>query len=771
MNRFPLAVLSLLAVVAARAAEPVPPDHAVRMTASQKLFAEKVRPFLTAQCLDCHGGAKTKAGFSLATRETLLTGGDRGPAVLPGKAKESLLISLVSRTDEPHMPPKKAAPPEAIEFLTKWIDLGAAYDKPLVEGVAAAGPKKPMTVTDKDRDYWAYRPLRPTNLPAVKDATWARTPIDRFILAKLDAAGIQPAPDAEKRVLIRRVTFDLTGLPPTPEEVTAFLTDPSANAYEKVVDRLLASPAFGERWARHWLDVARFGESHGFEHDYFRPHAYHYRDFVVRAMNADMPYDQFVKWQVAGDEFAPENPDALAATGFLGAGVYPTQITTSEAERIRYDAMDDMLSTTGHAVLALTVGCARCHDHKYDPIPTRDYYRMLAAFTTTVRAEVEVDLGTPEEKAAFRAWEARKRESGAVATAAAAVVSQDWAKPKDTRTKVQATTEGKQPMRHHTATGDIPDFYKTTFVLKRGDAGQKDGVADPGVLQVLTRAPDGERHWTVTPPPGAGTSHRRTALANWMLDTDAGAGALAARVIVNRLWHFHFGRGIVSTLNDFGFQGDPPTHPELLEFLAADLAANGWTLKRLHKQMVMSRVYQLAGATTPSGQKLDPDNRLWWHRPRRRLEAEAIRDSLLAVGASLDRTMFGPGTLDAGMKRRSLYFTVQRSQLIPMLQVFDWPDTLTSAAARPTTVVAPQALLFLNNPHVRGYAAGFAARLKAADGLPAKVDLAYRTAFGRPPTKPETDAGVAYLTTRGGETGLADYALVLMSLNEFLYVD
>jgi hypothetical protein len=625
--------------------------------------------------------------------------------------------------------------------------------------------------------------------------------------------------------------------------VEAFVTDTSPDAYEKVVDRLLASPAFGERWARHWLDPARFGESHGFEHDYLRPHAYHYRDFVIKALNADMPYDRFARWQVAGDELAPGDPLALAATGFLGAGVYPTQITTTDAERVRYDAMDDMLATTGHTFLALTVGCARCHDHKYDPIPTADYYRMLAAFTTTVRSEVVVDVGTPEEKAAtaafeaglkplaearkryeetelpgrIDAWVAAEKAKGAKPptpkdTRAGAGLKELWdgkkaarlggltreavvkwfapqdaewvkldaavkefekRRPKDTRVTIQATTEGQKPMRHHTAVGTIPDFYPQTFTLSRGDRAQKQGAAEPGFLRVLSRTTDDGR-WRVPKPAGATTSFRRAALANWLTDTDAGAGALAARVVVNRLWHHHFGRGIVATVNDFGFQGDPPTHPELLEWLADDLVRHGWTLKRVHKLMVTSRTYRLAATASESGKKLDPDNRLWHHRPRRRLEAEAIRDALLAVGGRLDPTMYGPGTLDEGMRRRSIYFTVKRSQLVPMLQVFDWPDTLTSAAARPTTVVAPQALLLLNSPHVRKCAEGFAGRL-LDDGKrdpAAAVDRAYRLAFARQPSADEVKAGVAFLADRGPpEKALTEYALALMCLNEFIVIE
>jgi mono/diheme cytochrome c family protein len=738
-----LACLLLGCLIGTVAAQPVPPDHAASMAASQRLFTEKVRPFLEKNCLECHGAGKLRGGFSLASREALLKGGDHGIAVVAGKAKESPLIAYVGREKEPHMPPK--SPPfsrETIETLAKWIDLGAAYDRPL--GTATVG-KKPLTVTARDRDYWAFRPLATVPVPAVKDATWPVTAIDRFLLAKMEAAGVAPVADADPRTLARRLYFDLIGLPPSPEQVEAFCASASRDlqfTIEKTVDELLASPAYGERWGRHWLDVARFAESTGFEHDYVRPFAYHYRDFVIRAFNADMPYDQFVRWQIAGDELAPDDSLALSATGFLGAGVFPTQITNREAERIRYDALDDMLATTGHAVLSLTVGCARCHDHKFDPIPTRDYYQMLSAFTTTVRSEIDVAVsGKPS--------------------------------------KMQVCTEGLKPLRHHTADGSIPDFYPQTYFLQRGDVAQKDGVADPGTLQVLTRHPDGAKHWQTPKPEGARTSFRRVGLAKWLTDVSDGAGALAARSIVNRVWHHHMGRGIVATINDFGLQGEPATHPELLEWLAADLVAHDWSLKHLHRGIVLSRGYRLSGATSAEGLRVDPDNRLRWRFPRRRLEAEIIRDNLLAVSSLLDRTPFGAGTLDEGMKRRSIYFQVKRSQMIPMLQVFDWPDAQTSAGVRPVTVVAPQALVFLNHPQVRACAVSLAKRLKfdAEKGLPDAVDRAYRLTFGRAPTDQEKAAGVSFLSAarqaRNGnlDAALTEYSLALLGLNEFIYVD
>lgn len=781
-----IALIGVLSTVVSAQAQTLPPDHSMKMATSLQVFKDSVRDLLITNCLECHGGAKTKSGFNMASRELLLKGGERGEAVLPGKGKESRLYKFVAREDEPHMPPKKPLSKEAIAAIAKWIDLGAAYDRPLVDAVEA-NVKKPMVVTDKDKQYWAYRPLQKVEIPVVIANDWCRNPIDRFILAKLEAAKISPSSDADKRTLIRRITFDLTGLPPSAEDVDKFVADPDTNAFEKVVDRLLGSTAYGERWGRHWLDPARYAESHGFEHDYFRPNAYHYRDFVIQALNADMPYAQFVKWQIAGDELAPQDIQALAATGFLGAGVFPTQITNREAERIRYDSMDDMLATTGHTMLALTVGCARCHDHKFDPIPTKDYYRMLSAFTTTVRAEVEIDLGSPEQKAAMVAFESKlkphqdelkkhKPTDVGYQELQANIAEIEKARPKSTKIVIQATTEGKKPMRHHTADGAIPDFYPTTFFLKRGDADQKDGEVSLGFLQVLSRKPDA--NWIIPKPAAATTSLRRTGLAYWLTDTTDGAGALAARVMVNRLWHHHFGRGIVSTLNDFGYQSEPPTHPDLLEWLANELVAGGWKLKRLHKQIVMSRTYQLSGMTTSAAVAADPENKLWWHRPKRRLEAEAIRDNWLAVSGQLDSTMYGPGLADESMKRRSIYFRIQRSQLIPSLQVFDWPDTLTSASARSTTTVSPQALLFLNNPNVRSAANAFAVKMKtcADKGLSYGIDWAYRSALGRPPSKEESDAGIDYLARRGAKEGkldkaLQEYALVLFSLNEFIYVD
>jgi hypothetical protein len=720
-------------------------DHSAKMAQSLELFKTDVRAVLVENCLKCHGGEKVSSGLDLTTREGLLAGGASGVSVVAGDAKESRMIDYLAHRKEPFMPLERPRlSDDIISKVAQWIDLGAAYDKPLID----RAPKRdgPMQVTRADREYWAYAPLQETFPKGVG--------IDSFVRAKQKEMHLTAAPEASRGTLIRRLYFDVTGLPPEPTAVNAFLNDKSPGTYEALVDRLLASPHFGEHWARHWLDVARFAESHGFEHDYDRPYAFHYRDFVIRAFNRDMPYDQFVRWQLAGDELAPDDPLALMATGFLAAGVHPTQITTTDAERIRYDSMDDMLATTGSAMLATTVGCARCHDHKYDPIPTSDYYRMLSAFTTTVRTEVVLNLGLLDKGAATDAKVRIDR------------------KPKPQKVMISSEGEHIKPLRFHTTSEQIPDFYKETYYLDHGDPGQKTGVAEPGFLQVLTRTQDKNR-WSIKSKDRR-TSGRRAALSQWITDVEYGAGHLLARVIVNRLWQHYFGRGIVATPSDFGTQGDRPTHPELLDWLAAQLIRNGWHLKPIHKLILMSETYRMGEISSAENEKLDPENRFIWRRRLRRLEAEAIRDNALAVGGILDKTMFGEGTLDEKMRRRSIYFTIKRSQLVPGMQMFDWPDTLTSMDRRAVTTTPTQALVFINDPQFRQMAEGFAGRIMGEEDW---LGAAYMLAYGRPPSDRERTLGEGFvqrqLRSHNGDRQktLGDFCAALMSANEFIYIE
>jgi mono/diheme cytochrome c family protein len=1030
----------LLLMAAARAA--VPADHAKQMAAGLELFKGGVAALLQENCLECHGGGKTKGDFDLATREGLLKGGADGVSVVAGNGGESKLLKMLRHEAEPHMPSKKPRlPDDVIERITKWIEAGAPYAEPLVANAKVA--KDRSLITEQDRAFWSFQPLKRVVPPSLLTRHSSLiTPVDQFILAKQQEKGIAMNPAADRRVLIRRAYFDLIGLPPTPEEVEAFVADRDPKAYEKLVDRLLASPHYGERWGRHWLDLARFGESHGYEQDYDRPFAYHYRDFVIRALNDDLPFDTFAQWQIAGDELAPDNPQAWFATGFLGAGTHATQITANQAEKERYDELDDKISTIGTAFLGLTIGCARCHDHKYDPIPTKDYYRLIATFTSTVRSDHDVDLNPAQTRAALAAWQRehqplvealakfeREQLPGRIESwlsTAASLPQPDWlwinlegfrvgggyyginkstnladgsrlvtitagapdtmaftakteltnivairldaladktlpghgpgwakdggfnltefkvvakplkgaektvtlnfvkrrattdaepsrtplpwnaggrkgrdhaavfelespagfaagtefaftlkfpadfdrnligrvrvsfgtrrhapidgtpvalkdfekataafekhrrtagaagedvdktaergralppadreaigrvfrvhdpawrklndavtahaqAEPRPRLVKAMVCTEGLPAIRLHT---QGPDFYDQTFLLKRGDLAQKQGEAPQGFLQVLMRTPDQEQHWQPAKPASARTPLLRTALAKWLTDVDEGAGSLVARVIVNRLWQHHLGRGIVATPSDFGATGDAPTHPELLDWLAGELFKNGWRLKPLHRLIMTSAVYQQGTRTDAARMQADPDNRLWWRRAPQRLEAEIIRDAVLAVSRRLDRTMFGPGTLDEGMKRRSVYFTIKRSKLIPMMVQFDWPDSLQSLGRRVNTTVAPQALLMMNNPQVRAAARDFAARLKPAlSKSPAEaVKAAYATALGRQPDATELADAVAFLDASsagaeepaGRERALTDFCQTVFALNEFFYVE
>jgi hypothetical protein len=843
-----VALTSIVVSTALADDPPVPPDHARTMARGIELFKSGVRESLEKKCLDCHGGKTTKGEFDISTRETLLREGPEGPNVIPGKSAESRLYRMVAHLQKPRMPkdgPK--LPDDKIGDIAHWIDAGAPYDRPLIDR-GAIGKKDRSIVTEADRAFWSFRPLTRPEPPKVGDESWVRTPVDRFILARLEAKGIGPNPAVGRRKLIRRATFDLTGLPPSPEEIDAFEADARPDAYERLIDRLLASPAYGERWARHWLDLARYAESHGYEQDYDRPNAYHYRDFLIRALNDDMPYDRFVRLQIAGDEIEPENPLAMMATGFLGAGTHATQITANQVEKERYDELDDMAATTGTAMLGLTIGCARCHDHKFDPIPTADYYRVTATFTTTVRSEIDLDMKPEETKRARAAFdrehaplvaarEAFERDvlpgrvaawlktnprlprtaSGPALLVVAMVdgvlalpperrtpaqeaalvgwykaTDKDWraldrrvrdhdkAAPKPALAKVMVTSEGYPAIRFHTQGAD---FFDKTYLLKRGDLAQKQAESTAGFLTVLNRASEGESRWKASPPKGWRTSYRRLGLANWITDVDGGAGHLLARVIVNRLWQHHFGRGIVATPSDFGAQGEKPTHPELLDWLASELIHEGWRIKPIHRLMMTSAVYRQTADDDPARSKLDPDNTLCWRHPARRLEAEAIRDAMLAISATLDPKMYGPGTLDEGMKRRSIYFAIKRSHLIPTLMLFDAPDSLVGIGKRPSTTIAPQALALMNNTHVRAYAKGLAARALMSKDSPAEaVRSAYRLALGRPPEAEELIATLDFLLAQSERyradgkkdplaLAMADACQSLLCLNEFVYID
>jgi hypothetical protein len=702
-------------------------------------FETKIRPVLVQHCYECHSSYAEKAkklrgGLMLDTRDGLRKGGSSGPALVPGNARQSLLIQAL-RHEEIQMPPKKKLPDAVIEDFVQWVDKGAADPR---TGPAVAVAKR-ADDGDAAKQHWAFRPLDTSKPPEVEDKAWVRTPIDQFILARLEEAKLKPTPAAAKEKLIRRAYFDLWGLPPAPADIDAFVKDASPDAYTKLIDRLLENDHYGERQARHWLDVVRFAESGGYEFDKDRPNAFHYRDFVIKAFNEDMPYNQFVRWQIAGDLLQPGEFLATSATGFLVAGPFPGQTTAKTNEITRYDHLDDMVSTIGSGMLGLSLGCARCHDHKFEPITQEAYYRLTACLAHT--DFVEAKLG-PEQVPAFVATE----KPGGIAYG----------------------NEGGQP----------PVVINAVHFLMRGEPDKKNGVAKPGFIPALMHTPKQEKSWTL-PPPGLDLPpiHPRVALGSWMTDVREGAGSLLARVIVNRLWQHHMGRGLVATPNDFGRQGDAPTHPELLDWLADELVRGGWKLKPIHKLIMNSATYRQGSTAPATTLQADPQNRLWSRRLTQRLEAEAIRDALLAVSGTLEPTMYGRGTLDQNVPRRSVYLTVKRSLPIPILQLFDAPEAIQSTGARQTTTVAPQALAMMNSPFVRFHAEKLAQRHapKAPDLLPRSIEEIYRTALGRRPTAAEKKTAQTFIAKQAalgrGNLALADYCQVVFCLHEFVYVD
>ncbi len=1025
-------------------------------------FETKIRPVLVSECYGCHSAEAAQQGklrgqLYLDSREATHKGGETGPAVVPGNIADSLLISALKH-ESLEMPPKGKLPADVIDNFVKWVEMGA----PDPRSGTTARPASPQIDLANGRKFWAFQPLHDTPPPQLPEPYTSTHIVDRWIIQQQLSHGLYPSPLAMPRILVRRAWFDLLGIPPTPEQMREWSAKlatqdaagkPTINrqAWGELIDYLLAQPQYGERWARHWIDIARFAESHGYEQDYDRPTAYHYRDFLIRAFNEDLPYDQFIRWQLAGDEMAPQNPQAWMATGFLGGGAFPTQLTEAEFESARYDELDDMVATTGVAFLGLSVGCARCHDHKFDPIASLDYYRMAATFTTAIRTEKEFDLdpegnraraeefnrqlaaarqsltdfdtqqlpaktlelvrqfdasstandswqvltgelkaahGTkfkqlddksylaagkapPQEVLTFTAtipagsisalrFEALADDSlpqkgpgragngsfvlgnfaaewiGETAEAAtesilltepqatfqqdngslsiAASLDQDpmktgWAvfgqtgfdhaatfklanplqlaAPKQIRvtlrfehpnqqhatgrlrisftgakqprlvvgegtrspetvaalgrlhdqvqagldaaaiaekhaadwnlalqvttqeslerlqlsrkvqqlerqgpsqvlTKVLVTSEGLPHLPHHADDRGFPHFYPETFVLRRGDAQQKVEPVQAGLLRVLS--PEGVEvsRWSAASRDNSLASYRRSALAGWITDTEQGAGPLAARVMANRLWQHHFGRGIVATPNDFGAAGERPSHPELLDALAAELIRGQWRLKSLHRLIMTSDTYmQGAKVADDPRAKIDLDNRHFWHRSPLRLEAEAIRDSMLFVAGMLDPKMYGPGTLDSNMKRRSIYFFIKRSQLIPEMMLFDWPEHLVSIGQRSATTIAPQALQFINSPQGRSYAAALAARAireTANQPFSETITRAYQHSLGRDPSTPELQLADAFIKaqtqvrTEQGEKDAQDQALTdlcqtIMSMNEFVYID
>jgi hypothetical protein len=679
----------------------------------------------------------------------------------------------------------------------------------------ATPAKSPFT--QKDREYWAFQPVRRHPVPAVHQTSWIRNPIDAFILQRLEADGIKPSPEADAVTLLRRVTFDLTGLPPTPEEVAAYVSDRAPGAYERVVDRLLASPHYGERWARHWMDVARYAESDGFRADEFRPDIWRYRDYIVQSFNTDKGYDRFIREQIAGDELWPDNPDAQIATAF--SRHYPDEWNVRDLMQRRQEILQDVTDAVGSAFLGLTVGCAKCHDHKFDPILHKDYYRLQAFFAHTANDD-RVKIWSREK----RAGEARKSEEWELATreirremdalvqeARKDVTDSEYfkfpdlvkdavAKPAAQRSpfelqmahRARVITEpslflsmprlkGEKKKRFEELKAKLRTYDRLyhseepigsvmrdlgpqappTHVLAVGNYARQLEEVQPGFLSILDPEPA-----KIVPPAGLASTGRRTALANWLADPK---NPLTGRVMVNRVWHHHFGAGIVQTPSDFGRMGQRPTHPELLDWLTGEFVNNGWSLKKLHKLMVTSNTYRQSSLWREDAGEKAPLNRVLWRFRSQRLEAESIRDSALLVSGLLNPVVGGSSVtppLPPGMPppaggwsvspniadhhRRSLYISVRRTASYPMLGTFDMPDTHESCARRTQTVTAPQALTLMNAGESLEWAQALAGRVveRAGNDPAAQVVEAYRLAYSRTPDNWEKDRVLTFITSQ-----------------------
>ena len=970
---FAIVCISVNSFVSAR--EPTPDEL--------QFFESKIRPVLVKHCYECHSSEallndKLENELLLDSKAGIRKGGESGPAVVPGELETSLLIKAI-RHDSFNMPPDTKLATEVIADFEKWVEMGAPDPRD--------GPATQLVKTEIDiesgRGFWSFQPLVESKPPAILKSPWIRNNIDRYIYAALNKNGLEPNFEASRHTLIRRAYFDLWGLPPNPADVESFVNDPAADAYEALVDRLLAGQHYGERWARHWLDLARFAESNGYAFDKDRAAAFHYRDFVIKALNQDMPYDEFVRLQIAGDQIAPNDYQSQAATGFLAAGTFTSQQTQKERERSRYEQLDDIVGTIGTAMLGLTIGCARCHDHKYDPLPNDDYYRFTACFAETGFQDFDYDpdpAGTIAAKAAFDAahkplvdarvkfenseltrrlneWlesnsEPPASEKLGVWQTIGPFTAVDFKKayseafPPEAKVDLNATYDklkwvpqpswtdgvihnkfsgdnsanylyrtievmqkgpleislgrddaikvflnGKQVLAKEVTGGVAVDqdkitlqlnagtngllikivnasgpsgFYFSTqlaipkniqdiidiaegkrnakqkqdllkwysprdadwvkldglerehlklqpkpaitkiyaarkngvtynfgadtrkvYFLARGNSNAKKGLASPGFLRVLTASDKTENHWVTPSEAQVGSSSQlppRVALANWLTDEQQGSGYLLARVIVNRIWQHHLGRGIVGTPSDFGSQGAAPTHPELLDYLATELIRNDWQLKSIHQLIMKSAVYRQSGENNVVAARTDPHNALWWRRGSTRLEAEVIRDTLLSVSGTLEKTMYGKGTLEQNSPRRSIYLTVKRSNLIPILQLFDAPDSIQSIGHRDVTTVPPQALALMNSPLTRQLAEKFAKRIYVSSETTTEqvVGKAYGIALSRAPSVAEMKQMSDFITVQAASYGDADnslnlavidYCQIMLCLNEFLFID
>jgi hypothetical protein len=781
-----------------------------------RFFESKVRPLLVKHCQDCHGKKKQSGGLRLDTVAGFRAGGDTGALIDEKKPLDSLLLRAV-RHEGPEMPPKQKLPASDVDVLTRWVKVGAPWP------ADATKTRRRGVITDEDRAFWSYQPVRDHAVPVVKNGEWARTSVDRFVLARLEAKSLSPSAEADRQTLVRRLTFDLTGLPPTPEDVDAFVADRAPDSYERLVERLLASPAYGERWGRHWLDVVRYADTAGDNSDYPIPQAYRYRNWVIDALNADKPYDRFLREQVAGDlmpaDTQEETFQRIVATGYL-AGT--RRYGSYEDKRYQWWlTYEDSIENVGRAVLGLGLGCARCHDHKFDPVTAEDYYALYGIFRSTRYPwpgieldKVQRDLVPLESPARVAAHEKQRKAKLATLGATIGRLDADRARAEKLLkvAKKDEATEAKMKLanvqkelaaarRQRDAVAKEPPPWPEAYAVAEGTRWVGDvkvqlsgDPTKPGkhvprrFLQILggQTLPSDEK--------GSGRLH----LAKWLTDAK---NPLTARVMANRVWLYHFGRGLVVTPNDFGRQGRAPSHPELLDHLATRFVESGWSVKAMHRLILLSSTYRQASEDNESKRLADPENELLWRVTPRRLDAESIRDSLLSLSGELDRSPGGAHPFPPMSKwnftqhnpfkavyetdRRSVCLMTQRIQRHPYLALFDGADTNASTAKRTTSTTTLQALYLMNDPFVLRLARGFASRLqREAKGDAGRITLSFRLAFGRLPSSEEREAAseaLAKMRAKLRESGeQADrvearaweaYARAVFMSNELVYVN
>ena len=787
--------------------------------ANDAIFRERIFPVLQAHCAACHTGSNANNGLSISALDDLLRGGKRGPAILPGQAANSRLIQFLRGEQSPRMP------------------LGGSLPDSLVTSLAAAiDAMTPVAKIDPSRSShaeWLFQKPKPPVVPAVQRREWVANPIDAFVLARLEAKNLAPSPPAGPRALLRRVYFDLIGLPPTPDEVQTFLSDSSPPAYEKVLDRLLADPRYGERWARHWLDLVRYAESDGFAIDSERPTAWRYRDYVIRSFNNDKPYDLFVKEQIAGDELQdrranPEDrPERLVALGFLRMATW--EADANFKTQLRQDFLNEITSATSSVFLGLTVGCARCHDHKYDPVPQRDFYRLQAFFAATRIDERPAAFREPENpslmKRLARQYEDEAEAAGEEFKKLEEELKRKYIQAKNLQPDDKAAEEFRRALRDakdatyteqerksHQAARDLqrrlseaapryrPMAYSVsevvpphvpavadTSVLAGGELANKGRKVEPGFLTCIL---GGEEPAKI--PFAGGSSGRRSALADWIASPNH---PLTARVMANRIWQHHFGEGLARTPSDFGLNGGRPSHPELLDWLAAQFIEKKWSIKSLHKLMLLSNTYRQStgGPDAARSAEMDPDNRLLWRMNWLRLESEVLRDSILALSGRLEKSAGGPGVFlhlpddvaggfeffkwfpsaEKDQLRRTIYTFQRRSVAMPMMEVFDAANMSESCARRSATTVAPQAFTLLNGDFTNGEARHFAQRVIESAGTDPdrQVDRAFWLALSRPPSAREMEQAQRMWAQFAPQDALTRLGVVLFNLNEFLYLE